>query len=79
MAEYVLWSLAHRAWWRPGGWGYADTLRDAGVFDDSNAEHRAWLARADEGALQSVAIPLSALAGAALNVAVREEEARRRG
>lgn len=37
-ADYVIWSFEHRAWWRPGRWGYTDDLEQAGRYTRREAE-----------------------------------------
>lgn len=37
-ADYVIWSYEHRAWWRPGGWGYTLELAEAGRYSKAEAD-----------------------------------------
>lgn len=37
-ARVRIWSGEHRAWWRPGGYGYTSDIRDAWVLDRPQAE-----------------------------------------
>jgi hypothetical protein len=34
---YLVWSNEHRAWWKPGGYGYSTGLRGAGQFSRDRA------------------------------------------
>lgn len=34
---YLVWSIEHNAWWKPGGWGYCTGLRGAGHFTREQA------------------------------------------
>jgi hypothetical protein len=34
---YLIWSQKHNAWWRPDGWGYTDSIDDAGRFAEGEA------------------------------------------
>jgi len=34
---YVIWSIEHQAWWRPGRRGYAETLEHAGHYTADEA------------------------------------------
>lgn len=34
---YLLWSNKHEAWWRPAGWGYTDSIEEAGDFSQAEA------------------------------------------
>jgi hypothetical protein len=36
---FVLWSLQHDMWWRPGGEGYTSELEQAGGFSESEASN----------------------------------------
>lgn len=36
--EYIIWSHDHRAWWKPGGWGYTTLTHLAGRFSKEVAE-----------------------------------------
>src|SRR5438105_12624457 len=57
---YVIWSIEHTAWWRPGQWGYADTLAGAGRYSRADAE--TIVARANIRAFHECMIPVAALA-----------------
>lgn len=57
--KYVIWSIEHQAWWRANSHGYADSLVDAGVYDE--AEARDILERANQVAVEECLIPLSAI------------------
>ena len=35
---FVIWSYEHRAWWRPGSWGYTQELGEAGRYTRADAE-----------------------------------------
>ena len=35
--EYLIWSIEHDAWWRPGEMGYTTTLREAGRYSKHQA------------------------------------------
>jgi hypothetical protein len=34
---YLVWSVEHSAWWRPGRCGYTSSLRDAGRYSHTEA------------------------------------------
>jgi hypothetical protein len=34
---FVIWSIEHDAWWRPGEWGYTRVLEEAGLFPEGRA------------------------------------------
>lgn len=34
---YLIWSVEHSCWWKPGGWGYTPALLDAGHFSREQA------------------------------------------
>ncbi len=35
--RYVIWSIEHFAWWRPGKMGYTPELAEAGIYDKDEA------------------------------------------
>lgn len=35
--EWMIWSNEHRAWWKPGGWGYTTATAWAGRFTEEHA------------------------------------------
>lgn len=35
---YVIWSMEHQAWWRPGRMGYSETLDGAGIYSYDAAQ-----------------------------------------
>lgn len=37
MSDYVIWSIEHQAWWKPGRCGYSTDLHDAGRYDEREA------------------------------------------
>jgi len=37
--RYLIWSNEHRAWWRPGGYGYTAVLLEAGRYSREKALH----------------------------------------
>jgi hypothetical protein len=53
--EYVIWSVEHHAWWRPGRTGTCVNLLDAGRFPKDDAERI--VHRANVAGLHEVAIP----------------------
>ena len=57
--RYVIWSIEHKAWWRAEWLGYAETLGDAGLYDESAA--RKVLERANVVKVNEVAIPVRGL------------------
>jgi hypothetical protein len=69
---YVIWSIEHQAWWRPGSMGYCLSLHDAGRYAEREAAEI--LSRANLVAFHEAMIPVSAVGAApelleALNVA----------
>ena len=36
--EFLIWSIEHGAWWRPGGMGYTRRLDEAGRYSSTEAE-----------------------------------------
>lgn len=36
--EYLIWSIEHTAWWRPGEMGYTLSLAEAGRYSRARAE-----------------------------------------
>lgn len=59
--EYVIWSIEHRAWWRPNSVGYCDTLSEAGRYAQGEAERI--VARANLVRFHECMIPIDAVAG----------------
>lgn len=37
---YLLWSNKHKAWWRPGDWGYTLHINEAAEYSESEAIER---------------------------------------
>ena len=35
---FLIWSIAHQAWWRPNAAGYCAGIADAGIFFDRSVE-----------------------------------------
>lgn len=35
--KYLIWSFEHKAWWRPGEWGYTTDITQAGRFTFASA------------------------------------------
>jgi hypothetical protein len=58
---YVIWSIEHTAWWRPGRAGYTDQLGLAGRYMRADAE--AIVADANIVACHEAMIPLWAFGG----------------
>lgn len=56
----LIWSIEHRAWWRPGRVGYTLVLQEAGTYSDAEAAEI--LARANLVKVNECAIPLVCLA-----------------
>ena len=56
---FVIWSIEHGAWWRPGRWGYCETLRGAGRF--SRREAKQIIEGANIVAFHECMIPVAAL------------------
>jgi hypothetical protein len=54
--QYVIWSIEHGAWWRPGRSGYTPRVTSAGCYDQTEAE--AILARANFVRVNECAIPV---------------------
>ena len=57
---WLIWSLEHTAWWRPGRWGYTTVLAEAGRYTRAEAEEI--VARANIVAIHECAIPIEAVA-----------------
>ena len=36
-SHYLIWSMEHRAWWKPGGWGYTTVTHKAGRYQPQEA------------------------------------------
>lgn len=58
-AEYLIWSIEHDAWWRPGRTGYTRTLSEAGRY--SFIEAIQILQRANVVKVKECLIPREAL------------------
>jgi hypothetical protein len=56
---FVIWSIEHTAWWRPGRWGYALSLEYAGRYTRTEAE--AIVADANIVSFNECMIPVRAL------------------
>lgn len=56
---FVIWSIEHDAWWRPGRCGYTRNLRDAGRYDFKEADEI--LGRANFVKVNECAIPVNCL------------------
>src|SRR5262245_22940998 len=56
-AYFVLWSIEHQMWWRPGRCGYTPERSEAGIY--SEAEVREILARANLMKVNEAAIPIA--------------------
>jgi hypothetical protein len=54
--QYVIWSMEHGAWWRPGRSGYTQRVTSAGSYDQTEAE--AIVARANIVRVNECAIPV---------------------
>jgi hypothetical protein len=59
---YVIWSIEHQAWWRPGWMGYCVSLHDAGLYTQREAAEI--LSRANLVAFHEAMIPVTALGAA---------------
>ena len=59
MSEFVIWSIEHDAWWRPGRVGYTCELRQAGRYTRDEAD--AILDRANFARVNECAIPVAYL------------------
>lgn len=35
--KYLIWSIEHKAWWRPNSFGYTRTLSEAGRYEEEKA------------------------------------------
>jgi hypothetical protein len=73
--EFVIWSMEHQAFWRPGRVGYSPTLDGAGRYPEHEA--RAIVARANypPGTCHECMIPVDALT--TMEVAALREENKR--
>ncbi|HWK10849.1 MAG TPA: hypothetical protein VNR64_12400 [Vicinamibacterales bacterium] len=58
MDYYLIWSIEHDAWWRPGERGYTRTLTEAGRYAEPRA--RAIVQRANMVRTNECLIPLAA-------------------
>lgn len=65
--EFVIWSIEHDRWWRPGEMGYCDTLAEAGRYPRERADQI--VARANVVTFHECRIPIRAIAGANLLLA----------
>jgi hypothetical protein len=54
---HVIWSIEHRGWWKPGGWGYTPTLQHAGRY--TQAEAARIVAKANIVRVEEFAVPLT--------------------
>jgi hypothetical protein len=63
---FVIWSIEHEAWWRPGWAGYTCKLAEAGRYDQAEAD--AILARANYVNVNECAIPLTSVGAEAASV-----------
>jgi hypothetical protein len=59
LRKFVIWSIEHDAWWRPGWAGYTRELAAAGRYDQAGADEI--LARANFVKVNECAIPLACL------------------
>lgn len=57
--EYLIWSIEHDAWWRPGETGYTRTLSEAGRYRQPRAVEI--VARANYVRVHECLIPVDAL------------------
>jgi hypothetical protein len=57
--EYLIWSMEHDAWWRPGEMGYTPVLREAGQYSETRA--RAIVQRANIVECHECMIPIEAV------------------
>jgi len=60
---YVIWSIEHEAWWKPGRMGYTPTLADAGIY--RREEAIAIVLSANLASFNEALIPLRCVQGAA--------------
>jgi hypothetical protein len=58
---FVIWSIEHEAFWRPGRMGYTTTLRDAGTYSALDAAAILRRANAHARDVCEVAIPVGAI------------------
>jgi hypothetical protein len=56
---FVIWSIEHGAWWRPGEVGYCDTLAEAGLYTEAEAARI--VARANIVHFHECIIPVAAV------------------
>jgi hypothetical protein len=61
--KFVIWSIAHHAWWKADWNGYTETLTDAGVYEPAEASRI--LEQANIVGVQEVMIPVDCFEGAA--------------
>jgi hypothetical protein len=57
---FLIWSIEHDAWWRPGWMGYTRELAEAGRY--TRAEAEAVLTRANYVTVNECAIPVACCA-----------------
>jgi hypothetical protein len=69
---FVIWSIEHEAWWRPGWAGYTPVLAEAGRYDQAEADEI--LARANFVRVNECAIPLTSIGAASAEVAAWLDE-----
>ena len=60
--EFLIWSIEHTAWWRPGRCGYTRKLAEAGRY--SRAEAADIVEDANIASFNECAIPLECVSGA---------------
>ena len=57
--RFVIWSIEHNAWWRPGWLGYTEVLAEAGRYGEVEADEI--LKRANHVAVNECRIPVEAV------------------
>ena len=63
MKRYVIWSIEHDAWWRPGWMGYTTVLAEAGIYSPHEAAQI--VQQANVMRFNECMIPLEAVKGGA--------------